>query len=87
MDEEYLRLTDEDGQEADFRLLRRFEVRGQTYVALADEEDEDSVILFAVTVDENGEETLCALQDDDECEDIFDYFVAEMDDYEFTDAE
>ena len=61
-DEQVMRLTDEDGQEADFRQLCRFDLHGQTYVALEDLEDEESVILFRVSADEDGEE----LYDEDE---------------------
>ncbi|MBR6029832.1 MAG: DUF1292 domain-containing protein [Clostridia bacterium] len=85
-DDKALRLTDDDGQEADFRQLCRFDLRGKTYVVLEDLEDEDSVIIFSVETDEEGEEVLCAVEDEDESEEAFYFFQAEMDDYDFGPA-
>lgn len=87
MDEDILKLTDEDGEEASFRQLCRFDLNGKTYLVLEDLEEEDSVMIFTVSADEDGEELLCAVTDEDESEEAFYYFQTEEDGYEFGPAE
>ena len=72
-------LQDEEGTEHEFELLDTCEKNGVRYYAMvpAEAEDKDDefceyVILKAVTVD--GEETLVSIDDDDEFDDIADYF-------------
>ena len=80
-------LYDEDGQEATFRELLRLTLRGKTYCVLEELEDPDSVLIFNVTEEEDGTETLCFVEDEDEAEDVFCYYQAEAEDYEYGPAE
>lgn len=72
-------LQDEEGNDHEFELLDTCEKNGTVYYAMvpAEAEDKDDefceyVILKAVTV--NGEDTLVSIDDDDEFDDIADYF-------------
>ena len=78
MDSIYI-LQDEEGNDHEFELLDTCEKNGTVYYAMvpAEAEDKDDefceyVILKAVTV--NGEDTLVSIDDDDEFDDIADYF-------------
>ena len=73
-------LQDEDGNEHEFELVGTTEKNGVKYYAMIPAEDKDTaegdeveyVILKAVM--EDGEETLVTIDDDDEFDDIADYF-------------
>ena len=73
-------LQDEDGNEHEFELVGTTEKNGIKYYAMIPAEDKDAaegdeveyVILKAVM--EDGEETLVTIDDDDEFDDIADYF-------------
>ena len=75
---EKIMLTDEDGVESEFELIGSAEIKGNQYFACVpteggDPEDLEYVILKLV-VDEDGEEMLVTIDDDDEFEDVADYF-------------
>ena len=79
MEVEIYTLQDEEGNEHEFELLDTCEKNGVKYYAMipADGEGKNDefceyVILKAVT--EDGEETLVTIDDDDEFDDIADYF-------------
>ena len=72
-------LQDEEGNEHEFELIATCEKNGNKYYAMipaAESEREDEfceyVILKSVT--ENGEESLVTVDDDDEFDDVADYF-------------
>ena len=67
-------ITDEDGVEYVLEVLTVMEIAGTDYYALipaetGDEEDLEVSILKAV--DEDGEEILCAIEDEDELERVY----------------
>ncbi len=77
---EYYTLTDEDGNELQFEVIGSAELNGTTYYAMIPVQDQpenadycEYVILKAET-DENGEEVLVTIDDDDEFDDVADYF-------------
>ena len=73
-------LQDEDGKEYDFELIATYEKNGVKYFALIPVDDGkegndefcEYVILKSVLQD--GEESLVSIDDDDEYDDIADYF-------------
>lgn len=71
-------LTDEDGNEGEYTLIGTTEIKGNTYLALIPADiDEDSEYLEYVIlkkVIEDGEEVLVSVDDDDEYDDVADYF-------------
>ena len=82
---EFLTVTDEDGNELVLEYVDTLEHNGQTYTAFfpaveedADEEDADYglVILKSIVVD--GEEMLSTLDSDEELEEIYELFAAQL---------
>ena len=71
-------LTDEDGQELEFALIGTVEMKGNKYLAMipADLDDEGEYLEYVIlkTVIEDGEEMLVSVDDDDEYDDVADYF-------------
>jgi uncharacterized protein YrzB (UPF0473 family) len=80
MSDEYYTLTDEDGNELKFELIAKAELKGTQYFAFVpaeEEADEDEGILeytILKSVMEDGEEMLVSIDDDDEFDDVADYF-------------
>ena len=77
---EVITLTDEDGNEYDFEILAEAEKNGNTYFAVIEVKDEDDkkdgILEYVVLklTEENGEQVLTTIDDDDELDDIADYF-------------
>ena len=77
-----LTLTDENGVEVEFEIIADYEKNGNRYFAMfppESDDDEDSdlieyVILKLVKNEETGEEFFESIDDDDEFDDIADYF-------------
>lgn len=78
-------LDSEEGESLPCRVVDRVTLRGDDYAVLAPLDDEDSVMVFQIVEDDAGE-TLLPVEDDDVCEDVFDFFRAAFDDYTFCDA-
>lgn len=86
-DDEVIVLSDDEGNDSTFRVQGRMEVNGHRYMILEDLEDEGSVLIFSLETGDDGEDVLNPVEDEDECQLVYDYFIADMDDYEFCDAE
>ena len=72
-------LTDEDGNEIEFELIGQCEFKGQQYLAMIPVEDEnaesDAIEYVILKVAKDGdEEVLVTVDDDDELDDVADYF-------------
>ena len=72
-------LQDEEGNELEFELVATCEKNGTTYyamVAVEDAQGEGDVCEYTIlkAVIEDGEETLVTIDDDDEFDDVADYF-------------
>lgn len=79
MDDGIYTLTDENGNEIQFELIGACEFKGAQYYAMipvdADEKDgEFCEYVILKSVMENGEEMLVTIDDDDEFDDVADYF-------------
>ncbi len=83
-------LTDENGEEVEFEIITDYEKDGNRYFAMfppeSDNDDSDIVeyVILKLAVDEEtGEEYFVSIEDDDELDDVADYFddlfSAEMD--------
>lgn len=76
---EIFTLTDEDGNEVEFEVIAEHEKDGQRYFAMIPVEDEDSdsdiceYVILKLAKD-GDEEVLVSVDDDDELDDIADYF-------------
>ena len=79
---EFFTLVDEEGTETEFELIGKAEINGVMYYAMiAAEEESDrendefcEYIVLRGDKDENGEEMLVTIDDDDEFDDVADYF-------------
>ena len=81
--DDYITITDEDGQEYELEVLATTEYHGATYLGVCpadqDEEQELEVSILKV-VEEDGEEILEAVTDDDELEAVYAQLLEEEDD-------
>lgn len=73
--DDIITITDEDGVEYVLEVLATLEAEGSVYYALVpvteNDEEEDLEVSILKAVDENGEEILCAIEDEDELERIY----------------
>ena len=80
LDGEYYTLTDEDGNELQFEVIGSAELNGQIYYAMIpvdDQPTEDGVceyVILKAEEEEDGEISLVSVEDDDEFDDVADYF-------------
>ena len=79
-EDNFITLTDENGQEVEFEIITDYEKDGNRYFAMfppEEEGDENSDILEYVILKlakDGDEEILVTVDDDDEFDDIADYF-------------
>lgn len=77
---EYYTLTDEEGNELQFEVIGAAELKGVKYYAMIpvddqpDEEDVYEYVILKEEKDEDGEDMLVTIDDDDEFDDVADYF-------------
>lgn len=76
---EYYTLTDEEGNELEFELIGQCELKGVKYYAMIPVEEDQNDSEFSEytilkSVMEDGEEMLVSIDDDDEFDDVADYF-------------
>ena len=79
--DDIITITDEDGVEYVLEVLAVLEMDGTDYYALVpaeSEDDEDLEVSILKAVDENGEEILCAIEDEDELERIYAVMMEEI---------
>lgn len=90
MEDNIIELTDENGETTQFEYLATIEHEDKLYVALmllegaADEasEDEGEVLILEISKDENGEDVYVSVEDDAVSEQVFNKFLAMMDEEE-----
>lgn len=72
--DDFITITDEDGEEYELEVLMRVEYQGAEYLGVCPaglpEEAELEVSILKVE-EEDGEEILCAVQDDEELEAVY----------------
>ena len=79
----YVVLTDEDGNEVEFEHIDTVEVDGETYMAFIPAElavDEEAEVVILKFVEEDGEEVLVSVEDDDEADRVFDIVMERVED-------
>ena len=72
--DDIITITDEDGEEYVLEVLAVMELDGTEYYALvpADaSEDEELEVSILKSVEEDGEEILCAIEDEEELETVY----------------
>ena len=73
---DFMTIVDEDGTEYELEILTTLEYNGFTYLAVVPADDsEDTGIKYEVSilksVDEDGESVLCAIEDEQELETVY----------------
>ena len=76
---DYITIVDEDGEEFELEVLMTMEYNGATYQAVipavdADEEV-DLVVSILKNVEEDGEIILCAIEDEQELQTVYDLMM------------
>ena len=75
---DYITIVDEDGTEFELEVLISTEYKGQTYMAVTlagAEEDQELEISILKSVEEDGESVLCAIEDEQELEEVYSYIM------------
>lgn len=79
----YVVLTDEEGNEVEFEHIDTVEVDGQTYLAFIPAElsveDEAEVVILKIE-EEDGEEILVSVDDEEEADKIFEIVMQRVED-------
>ena len=75
----YFTLTDEDGNEIEFEVIGQYQKNGEQYFAMIpveDEDDSNDILEYVILklAKDGDEEILVTVDDDDELDDIADYF-------------
>ena len=85
---DYMTIVDEDGQEYELEILSSMEYNGFTYIAVIpaglDEEDGNPEVSILKSIEEDGEPILCAIEDDEELETVFNLIMDQI--YEEDDS-
>ena len=79
--DDIITITDEDGVEYVLEVLAVLELDGSEYYALVPAEcgeDEDLEVSILKAVEEDGEEILCAIEDEDELERVYGVMMEEL---------
>jgi|GluameStandDraft_1065615.scaffolds.fasta_scaffold29087_4 uncharacterized protein YrzB (UPF0473 family) len=80
---DYVVLTDEEGNEVEFQHIDTVDVDGETYMAFIPAdlavEDEAEVVILKV-IEEDGEEILATVEDESEADRIFDIVMERVED-------
>ena len=79
--DDIITITDEDGKEYTLEVLAVLELDGSDYYALVPaetEEDEDLEVSILKAVEEDGEEILCAIEDEEELERVYNVMMDEI---------
>lgn len=87
---DYVVLTDEDGNEVEFEHIDTVEVDGQIYMAFIPAElavDEEAEVVILKVVEEDGEEILVSVEDDAEADRVFSIVMERVEDMYEEDGE
>ena len=78
---DFMTIVDEDGTEFELEVLSTLEYNGCTYLAVipagADEE-EDLEVSILKSVEEDGESILCAIEDEQELQAVYDLIMDQL---------
>ena len=88
--DDFITITDEDGQEYELEILMEVEYQGARYLGVcpADTEEAEELEVSVLRVEEeDGEEILCAVTDEEELEAVYALLLAENEEEETEEAE
>lgn len=78
---DYMTIVDEDGEEYELEVLSSTEINGITYLAVIPaglEEDENPEVSILKSVEEDGEPILCAIEDQEELETVYNQIMDQL---------
>ena len=78
---DFMTIVDEDGTEFELEVLSTLEYNGFTYLAVIPagaEEEDDLEVSILKSVDEDGEPILCAIEDEEELQAVYDLIMDEL---------
>ena len=78
---DFMTIVDEDGTEFELEVLSTLEYNGCTYLAVipaGSDEEEDIEVSILKSVNEDGEDILCAIEDEDELESVYNLIMDEL---------
>ena len=78
---DFMTIVDEDGTEFELEVLTTLEYNGATYLAVTPangEETEDLEVSILKSVEEDGESTLCAIEDEAELETVYNLIMDQL---------
>ena len=88
---DFITIVDEDGSEFELEVLTTLEYNGNSYMAVipATESDEETELEVSIlkTVEEDGESILCAIEDENELQAVYDLIMEQLYEEEEADEE
>ena len=78
---DFMTIVDEDGTEFELEVLSTLEYDGNTYLAVIPagaEETENLEVSILKSVEEDGEPILCAIEDENELQAVYDLIMDEL---------
>ena len=80
---DFMTIVDEDGTEYELEILTTMDYNGFTYLAVVPADDsEDAGIKYEVSilksVEEDGESILCAIEDEEELQSVYDLIMDQL---------
>lgn len=79
---DFMTIVDEDGTEYELEVLTTIEYNGQSYLAVTpantEEDEELEVSILKSIEDEDGEPTLCAIEDENELEAVYTLIMEQL---------
>ena len=78
---DFMTIVDEDGQEYELEILSTLEYNGITYLAVipsGGEDEENLEVSVLKSVEEDGESILCAIEDDEELQAVYDLIMDQL---------
>lgn len=78
---DFMTIVDEDGTEYELEVLSTLEYNGFTYLAVipaGSDEEEDLEVSILKSVEDDGEPILCAIEDEEELQGVYDLMMEEM---------
>lgn len=78
---DFMTIVDEDGTEYELEVLSTLEYNGCTYLAVipaGSDEEEDLEVSILKSIEEDGEPILCAIEDEEELQSVYDLIMDEL---------
>lgn len=78
---DFITIVDEDGTEYELEVLSTLEYNGSSYMAVipaGSDDEEDLEVSILKSVEEDGESILCAIEDEEELQAVYDLIMDEL---------